>query len=194
MSIRIIGKGVIFSVASTNQRSIFHMGHFIITHITFHSGHGLQQIKLKMKGANFMINKQLKEFESNLIDLSDIQRKAEGLLRDDFCFTNKVVVIAIPSYQKDAKKPYTLIYDENKLRYCTNLKDALYLQECLCCSTDAKAVEVISVDDIPIIRKELEQIDYLILSHSFTRVDKSELLFELEWNFGYKDMNIIRLK
>jgi len=140
-----------------------------------------------------MINEQLKEFESNLTDLSDIRRKADSLLSHRFCFTNKIVVIATPSYQKGAKKPYTLIYDENKLRYCTNLKDALYLQEYLCCRTDAKVIQVISVDDIPIIKKELEEIDYLILSHSFTRVDKSELLFELEENFGYKNIKTIQL-
>jgi len=140
------------------------------------------------------MNEQLKEFEHGLTGLSDIQRKVKELLNHSVCFTNKIVVIATPSYQRGAKNPYTMIYDADKLRYCINLKDALYLQEYLCCSTDAKAIEVISVDDIPIINKELEQIDYLILLHSFTRLDKSELLFELKENFGYKNMEIIQLR
>jgi len=141
-----------------------------------------------------MTNEQLKEFEHDLTDLSDIRRKTRNLLERSFCFTNKIVVIATPSYQKGAKSPHTLIYDEDKLHYCTNLKDALYLQDYLYCRTDAKVIEVISVEDIPIIKRELDRIDYLILSHSFTKLDKSELLFELEENFGYKNMKIIELK
>jgi len=141
-----------------------------------------------------MTNEQLKEFEDNLTDLSDIRRKTRDLLDRNFCFTDKTIVIATPSYQKGGKNPYTLIYDEDKLHYYTNLKDALYLREYLCCKTHAKAIKVISAEDIPIINRELEQIDYLILSHSFTRLDKRELLFELEENFGYKNMKVIELK
>jgi len=97
-------------------------------------------------------------------------------------------------YQKGAENPYTMIYDAEKLRYCTNLKDALYLREYLCLRTHAKAIEVIAAEDIPIIKREFEQIDYLILSHSFTKLDKNELLFELEENFGYRNMEIIQLR
>jgi len=40
----------------------------------------------------------------------------------------------------------------------------------------------------------LKQIDYLILSYSFTELDESELLFELEENFGYKKVKIFTKK
>jgi len=142
-----------------------------------------------------MTNEQSRKFTFAQADLSDIQRKVRNLLRRSYCLKNKNIVIATPTYQEGAENPYTTIYEVDKFRFLTNLRDALYLRDYLSHMTTAKTVEVIELEeDVHIVREKLEQIDCLILSHSFTELDKNALLSELEEYFDCENIKIIQLR
>ena len=139
------------------------------------------------------MNDKQKKFD--LADRSDIKRKFRNLMRRGYDFQDKHVVICAPIYQKGANNKYTKIYETDKLRYCANLIDVLYLKQQLYLMRKTKMIEITTFgEDIASVKKKLGEIDYLILSHKFTELDKEELKFELKEKLDGKDIKIIQLK
>jgi len=143
-----------------------------------------------------MRNEELTKFKNDSTDLSDIARKVRNLLRRDYCFKNKNVLIATPIYKRNDAEADVRIYNVDKRQYMLNLRDALYLRYSVFRKSHYTSfIEVLTFEEDPLLLKDkLERIDCLILSHNFTKLDKVELISELQAHFDCKEMKIMALK
>ena len=135
-----------------------------------------------------------KNFNFDLSMTSNIEEKARGLVKrnkETYDFTNKNILIATPILNDEITR--SRIYDVDKLRYCSNLRDVLYLKEYLCSVADVNKVEVVASDEDIFNAKKMEIIHCVILSHKFAKQDKEELFFALEENVD-TNVKIIHLK